>query len=374
MPNQEYTARNELFEPSRFQRAVDLLTKWTSGPEPLIPSAGLLAGRGGKIIEPLYFGKQGPEPAAEPIRRDGLFLLASLTKPVTYLAGLQLVEQGLLNLHDPVVKYLPEFAPHHKEEIRVLHLFTHTSGLPDSLPDNAELRMKHSPMKAFIEGTFNTMPLFPAGTKLSYQSMGTLMVAELVQRLTGQTIHDYLKKEIFEPLGMTSSGLGSRGIDRARIIRVETTPEQQGTDWGWNSKYWQEFGAPWGGMFSTPEDYAKICQMLLNGGSLGDARILSPAAVKTMTTNRLDDLADLPEATRRTEGWGLGWRMNQPGSNDPFGNFLSPRAFGHWGATGTMVWIDPDLDGFFMLFTSAILSRSKPYLIQISNIVTSAFR
>ncbi|MEX0725324.1 MAG: serine hydrolase domain-containing protein [Planctomycetaceae bacterium] len=367
-----YAPIEDLLDASRFQLAVDLLKKWTSGPEPLIPSAGLIVGRQGRIIEPLYFGKQGPEPNAEPIRDDGLFLLASLTKPITYIAGLQLVERGLLNLHDPVMKYLPEFAAQHKEDIRVIHLFTHTSGLPDGLPENTELRMKHAPMKAFIEGTFNCTTLFPAGTQLSYQSMGTLTVAALVERLTGLTIHEYLKKEIFTPLGMTNSGLGSKGIDRERLIRVETTSEQQGTDWGWNSKYWQEFGAPWGGMFSTPEDYAKICQMLLNGGSLGDAKILSSSAVRTMITNRLDDLPDLPEATRRTEGWGLGWRMNQPGSDDPFGNFLSPNAFGHWGATGTMIWVDPELDAFFMLFTSAILSRSKPMLINVSNIVTSA--
>lgn len=137
--------------------------------------------------------------------------------------------------------------------------------------------------------------------------MGTLIAAELVQRISGLTIHEFLKREIFAPLGLQSTGLGSAGLDRQRIVRVET-PEYQGDgDFGWNSRYWQELGSPWGGMFSSPADFAVICQLLLNGGEYEGVQILSPGTVKMMTTNRLNDYAELPEPLRRTQPWGLGW-------------------------------------------------------------------
>ena len=130
--------------------------------------------------------KVGPERDSPPIRRDAIFLLASITKPVVYLGALMLVERGLLNLSDPVTRYLPDFAAHHKEGTLVQHLFTHTSGLPDMLPDDKELRAAHAPLSRFIEKAIReTVPLFPAGTNWSYQSMGTLVVAELIQKISG---------------------------------------------------------------------------------------------------------------------------------------------------------------------------------------------
>src|SRR4029078_493144 len=101
----------------------------------------------------------------------GLFLMSSLTKPVVYLAAMILVERGLLNLSDKVTRYIPDFAAHHKEETLVLHLFTHTSGLPDILDNNIELRKAHAPLSKFIEHAIrDTVPLFPPGTNLKYQS------------------------------------------------------------------------------------------------------------------------------------------------------------------------------------------------------------
>src|SRR5204863_9436310 len=113
---------------------------------------------------------------------------------VTYLGAMLLVERGLLNLSDRVTRYIPDFAAHHKENTLVQHLFTHTSGLPDMLDNNLELRRAHAPLSKFIEGAIrDTVPLFAAGTKLSYQSMGTLVVAEIVQRISGLSIAAYLK-------------------------------------------------------------------------------------------------------------------------------------------------------------------------------------
>ena len=286
----------------------------------------------------------------------------------------RLVERGKLNLSDPVARYIPDFAAHHKDTTLVQHLFTHTSGLPDMLPDNDQLRRQQAPLERFIQGAIrDTVPLFPPGTRYSYQSMGTLVVAELIQRISGMTIHEYLKKELFDPLGLQSIGMGSRGLDRARLVRVQTPPGRDSKQWGWNSRYWQELGAPWGGVFSSPMDLAVISQLMINGGTHDGVRILSPSMVEMATTNRLDDYPDLPESTRRTLPWGLGWQMNHPGTPGSWSDLLDRQAFGHTGATGTMLWIDRDRDGFCMLLTTAVRSRAPWRLVQLSNIVASAF-
>jgi CubicO group peptidase (beta-lactamase class C family) len=152
--------------PHRLEDAYKLLAEWTKGPRPAIPGAALVVGRHGKIVPPRFFGRQGPEPDAEAIRPDGMFLLASITKPITYLGAMLLVERGLLNLNDRVTRYIPDFAAHHKEETQVHHLFTHTSGMPDMLKNNVELRKTHSPLKKFIDGAIrDTVPPFgPART------------------------------------------------------------------------------------------------------------------------------------------------------------------------------------------------------------------
>lgn len=359
----------------KLQRAYDLLESWTQGAQPAIPGGAILVGRHGKVVPPRFFGRQGPEPDAERIRQDGMFLLASISKPITYLGAMILVERGLLSLSDRVTHYLPDFAAHHKEETLVSHLFTHTSGMPDMLPDNAEMRKAHAPLETFMQGaTRDTVPLFPAGTDFSYQSMGTLVVAKIVQELSGLPIDQFLKQEIFDPLGLQSTGLGSRRLERKRIVRVQIPDYQADSDFGWNSTYWQELGAPWGGMFSTPEDFAVICQMLLNGGQYGDVRLLAPDTIRLMTTNRLHDYPDVPEPIRRTEPWGLGWQLNPVGTSKSWSDLLDRNAFGHTGATGTMAWIDRRRDGFCLLFTTAIRSRAPWRLVHLSNAIAASFQ
>ena len=119
---------------------------------------------------------------------------------------MKLVEQGVLNLTERVTTYIPDFAAHHKDKIEVQNLFTHTSGLPDMLDNNVELRKANAPLSEFIRGAiYDTIPKFDHGTKVSYQSMGTLTVAEIVQRLSGQSIQDFVRDEIIKPLGLKST-------------------------------------------------------------------------------------------------------------------------------------------------------------------------
>ena len=358
----------------RLEVAYDLMKKWTTGPDAPIPGGAILVGRKGKIVPPRFFGRQGPEEDAPLLRKDALFLMASITKPVVYLGAMMLVERGRLNLTDRVTRYVPEFEAHGKKETLVGHLFTHTSGLPDMLKDNEKLRRDHAPLKKFLDGAAkDTVPLFEAGTKLSYQSMGTAVVAEIIQRLSGKTIAEYLRKEIFDPLGLKSTGLGSKGFARQRLVRVQVPDYQAKSDFDWNSDYWQQLGAPWGGLFSSPEDFAVVCQLMLEGGEWGGVRLLSPASVTMMTTNRLDDLPDLPEPVRRTQPWGLGWRMNHPGTRDSWGDLLGRHVFGHTGATGTMVWMDPRTQGFCLLLTSALYEKAPWRMVHLSNAVAASF-
>lgn len=357
-------------DPARLKRVYDMLDAWTKSGD--VPAAAVSVGRGDKMVAPRFFGRMGAEENAEPIRDDALFLMASITKPIVYFGAMLLVERGLLTLTDRVTRYLPDFAAHHKEETLILHLFTHTSGLPDMLDNNVELRKSHAPLAKYVEhGARDTVPLFPPGTQLSYQSVGTNLVAEIIRLIDGRPIAQFLKEEIFAPLGLKSIGLGSQGFDEKRLVRAQT-PEYQDPSFGWNSKYWRELGAPWGGLFSSPADFAVLCSLMLNGGAVGDVRIAAPATIAAMTRNQLLNLPKLPESTARTQPWGLGWRLNHPGTDDSWGDLLGPRVFGHTGATGTLVWMDPDTGVFCLLLTNAIRERAPWRLKQLSNAVVAA--
>lgn len=355
----------------RLQRAFDWLARWTK--EDRIPAAVICVGGRGKMLRPRFFGRHDPREQT-PLRPDALFLIASITKPVTATAVMLLVERGYLRLEDRVAEYVPKFAQQGKDVVQIRHLLTHTSGLPDMLPNNEQLRAAHQPLSAFIEEICRTPLLFPPGTKVSYQSMGIAMLAEIVHQVSGMTLRDFLKKELFDPLGMNDTSLGWQPEKRDRIARIRISPEQEKTDWNWNSPYWLSFGAPWGGLITSPSDFGRFCLMMLGGGRLGEVRILSPATVRAMTCNQLAAMPQVPEEERRCRPWGLGWRLNWPASSANFGDLLGPRTYGHWGATGTLCWIDPDADAFLVLFTTQPQEPEGRFLARISNCVAAALQ
>jgi CubicO group peptidase (beta-lactamase class C family) len=358
------------FDGTRLDRAYRLLEKWTA--EDRVPAAGLCVGRRGRMVEPRFFGKHKPEPGAPALKSDALFLVASITKPVTVTAAMMLVERGELSLEDRVATWVPAFAGRGKGEVQVRHLMTHTSGLPDMLPDNEKLRKAHKPLSAFVEATCKEPLLFPPGTRVSYQSMGTLMVAEIVHQISGKTVHEFLRKEVFEPLGMLDTSLGWQPAKKDRIAAVRLTPEAAKENWTHNTPYWLALGAPWGGMITSPADFTRFCQMMLNGGELDGVRILAPATVRAMTSNQLACMPRVPEEERRCRPWGLGWRLNWPGHSANFGDLLGARTYGHWGATGTVCWIDPDTEAFCILFTTQPQEPEGRFLAKISNLVAAA--
>ncbi len=357
-------------DPAALKRADDLVQRWIAADR--IPAAGWCAGRRGRMIEPRLVGRQRPAKDAPALRKDALFLVASITKPVTATAVMMLVERGRLALDDRVAEFVPAFAANGKGDVQIRHLLTHTSGLPDMLPNNEKLRRAHRPMADFVQETCKLPLLFPSGTRVSYQSMGILMLAEIVHQVAGMTVADFLAKEVFGPLGMSDTSLGWQPARRARIAAVRIGAEAEKTDWNWNTPYWLGFGAPWGGLITSPADFARFCQMMLSGGTLGKVRLLSPATVRAMTSNQLAHLPRLPEEDRRCRPWGLGWRLNWPAHSANFGDLLGPRAFGHWGSTGTLCWIDPDAEAFFILFTTQPQEPEGRFLARLSNVVAAA--
>lgn len=360
----------------RWSAACELLAGFCD--DGTISSAALVAGRGSAVLQPQLFGKQLLN-GEEPLRDDAMFLVASITKPIVASAALLLVERGLLTLSDKVTDYIPEFGKNGKNAVRIRNLLTHTSGLPDMLPDNVALRKSHAPLSAFVEGTCEVELDFPAGRGVRYQSMGFAILGEIIQRISGVPCADFVRREIFEPLGMVDSWLGlpEKAFEGAapvvdRVTEVLLPEEMVGEDWNWNGHYWRTLGAPWGGLITTPADLARFCQMML-GAPANGAQILSPATIRAATRNQLEMMADVPEVDRRTRPWGLGWRLNWPAHSANFGDFMGSRTYGHWGATGTVLWIDPDQNSFAVLLTTKPQEPHGTWLARVSNAVTASF-
>lgn len=366
-------------DPQRWQAALKLVEGWCASGE--LPAAGLVAGRGDAATDVHLFGKQTLAEDSPPILQDSIFLVASITKPVIATAILMLVERGLIVLGDRVEEYVPEFRGKKKRGITVRHLLTHTSGLPDMLPNNRELREVQSPFSKFISEICDVTPDFPPGRGLQYQSMGIAMLGEIIKRVTGKSHTHFVRDEILQPLGMNNSELGAPDYwydAPEKIIRrvVESkVPEDQkaATDWNWNSRYWLQFGAPWGGLLTTPGDLSKFSRMMLGNGEFNGVRILSPATVAEATRSQTNGFPDLSETDRRCKPWGYGWKMIWPGRSENFGDLLSPDTYGHWGSTGSLLWIDPRSRTFLIILTTLPQDPRGAYLARCSNAVAAAF-
>jgi CubicO group peptidase (beta-lactamase class C family) len=274
---------------------------------------------------------------------DTIFLLASISKPMTAAGVMLLADRRELLLTDPVHKFIPEFSGADRDLITVQHLLTHTSGLPDMLPENEALRRRHASLADFVAVTCKTPLLFRPGTKVSYQSMGILLASEIVQRISGVSFREFLRREIFLPLGMrdTSLGLGGRRIEDTAQCQVESKE-----DWSWNTPYWRNLGAPWGGVHSTAADVSRFLEAFLRP----NGRVLKRETSRAMITNHTAGL---------NEAWGLGWMLD-PGK---FSRACSLRTFGHYGATGTVAWADPDTGVRCVLLTTKPAEQSRDGLL-----------
>ncbi len=364
-PNElkEGTAESAGMSREALERAGDLLASAIENGQ--MGAASLVVGRRGILVFARGYGRQSPDADAAAVEPDSVFLLASITKPVTACALMLLVERGQVSLNDPVAQYLPEFQGGERDQVQVRHLLSHTSGMPDMLPQNIELRRAHAPLCEFVRGALQTPLLYTPNTDFKYQSKGILLAAEIVERISGQRLRDFEKKEIFDPLGMNRSALGLNGFAIADTVWCGMTKPESGDSahWGPNSPYWRDIGAPWGGMHSSGLDLAILLQTMLNGGEYAGRRIFSAAAVRAMTTNQNPTLANAP--------WGFGWALAGSRVWNFFGELVTPGSFGHVGATGTVVWADPERQLSCAILTNQMVEGGS-LLRRVSNAVAAA--
>ncbi len=324
-------------------------------------AASLLVARHEKVVLHRGYGKLAPTGEARPVTPGTVFLLASITKPVTACSLLLLAERGKVSLNDPARVYLPELA---HQDIRVRDLLSHTSGMPDMLPENTELRRAHAPLSEFVKHAMTTPLLYPPRTDFRYQSMGTLLAGEIVERVSGKRLRDFEREEIFAPLGMKDSslGLGGRRIEDTAWCQSQPGPD---TDrFGANSPYWRDMGHPWGGMHSTTMDLAILLQTFLDGGVYAGKRVFSRATVAAMTRD---------QNTAIGKPWGLGWGLATSIVWSYFGELVSPRTFGHSGATGTVAWADPETGLVCVILTTRPSGEDDGRLLRVvSNAVAGA--
>jgi CubicO group peptidase (beta-lactamase class C family) len=330
-------------------------------------AAALLVARHGRVVLHKGFGRLSPAADAPVVQPDSVFLVASITKPVTACALMLLVERGRVSLGDPVNHYLPEFTGGERDKVLVRDLLKHTSRLPDMLPENIDLRRAHAPLSEFVRHTMTTPLLFSPGSQFRYQSMGVLLAGEIVERLTGTRLRDFEKKEIFDPLGMKDSSLGLGGRRISELVNCPPTPGTDPADderFGPNSLYWRDMGHPWGGMHSTTTDLAILLQTFLDGGVRAGKQIFSPATVRAMTSDQNVELH---------APWGLGWALGRSRSWNAFGDLVSGKAFGHAGATGTMAWADPETQVLCVILTNRPYSVDDGrFLRLVSNAVSAS--
>jgi CubicO group peptidase (beta-lactamase class C family) len=314
------------FEKAKLDQALAMIAAKTSSGE--VSEAALVARRGGHTLASL--------------KPDRVFVLASISKPMTVTGVMRLVERGQLRLDDRVRTFLPEFTGGDRDAITVRQLLTHTSGLPDMLPENVELRKRHAPLADFVAATCRTPLLFKPGTQVRYQSMGILLASAIAERITGMSFRDFLAGEVFRPAGMraTSLGLGTREIAGTARIQVEGDD-----DWNGNSPYWRNLGAPWGDVHSTAADVTRFLDLFLHP----NGRVLQKQTARAMIANQ----------TGLAEPWGFGWEIKP----ETFGKACSPATFGHYGASGTVAWADPQTDLTCVLLTTKPLTESKTSLL-----------
>lgn len=337
----------------RMQTATNILQQQVDAG--MLESA-VLHVRKGKDTFQQAFGKAG--------NADAIFLLASITKTMTATGVMVLADRGELRLSDPVVKYIPEFSEGARKQITLEQLLTHTSGLPDQLENNAALRSKHAPLTDFVQGAIRTPLLFAPGTKYHYQSMGILLAAEVVERITKTPLPDFLAKEAFTPLGMTRSALGLGHFKLEETVRCQTehaAPESGAGDpkastWDWNSPYWRNLAAPWGGAHGSAADVARFLDSFMHPAG----KVLRAETVRLMLRNHTPGL----EASR-----GIGFMVGPAG----FGQGCSEQSFGHSGSTGTLAWADPAKDTTCVILTS-LPSRvsAQTILHPVSDVISAA--
>jgi CubicO group peptidase (beta-lactamase class C family) len=327
-----------------------------------------LVARGGRIVDWHVTG-HADLARTRSMRHDAIFRVYSMTKPVTSVAILQLLEQGRLGLDDPVTKHLPELAslrvlsgsldaPQWRAPARPItlrHLLTHTAGFPAGLPgDEAATRWterddphRAADLRGFVAALARGGALAAdPGTRFGYEAANTEVLARVVEVVSGRDFAGYLQDAIFAPLRMRDTGFAVPAAERGRVVDITrmsgagTLELDAGPSAAAPGAPLNPYASGAGGLYSTAADYARFCQMLLDGGTLDGATVLGRKTVELMLANHLAGMLDPPvNQYSDGEGFGLGGyvvldpaRRGSPGSVGQFG----------WsGAASTNFLIDP---------------------------------
>jgi uncharacterized protein YbbC (DUF1343 family)/CubicO group peptidase (beta-lactamase class C family) len=323
-----------------------------------LPGAVILVGRGDAVVYHQAFGQRAVRPSPESMTEDTIFDLASLTKVVaTTTSVMKLVEEGRIRLSDPVVQFVPEFGRHGKDAITIRQLLTHTSGLRPDL----ELEVEFHGADEAIRRAAEEVPASPPGEQFVYSDINFFLLGDIVRRVSGERLDRYATAHVFDPLGMKETAFLPPESWRSRIAPTEAcavlawpctstaVPFLRGVVHDPTARR-MDGVAGHAGLFSTAGDLARFCRMLLNGGRLGAARILSPATVARMTS------VSTPVEMRAVRG--LGWDIDSPYSSNR-GELFPIGSFGHTGFTGTSLWLDPGTRSYVVFLSNRVHPDGK---------------
>ncbi len=347
-----------------------------------LPGAVVLVGRKGRVVWRKSYGSRALEPAREPMTPDTIFDVASLTKVVATATSIMiLVERGKLRLSDPVSLHIPELKGEGRERITIEQLLTHISGYA---PD-FDLRERWSGYDEAIKRLIKEPLRNPPGTRFTYSDIGFIALGEVVARVSQMPLDQFAQKNIFGPLRMSSTGFRPNATLESRIAPTERRRGQlsylgdtavnagaEGDVWLRGqvhdpTSYRMNGVAGHAGLFSTANDLAIYCQMILSGGSYGGVRVLSPLTVAQMTRPRI------VSSSGNTRG--LGWDINTSYSTNR-GELFPLGSFGHTGFTGTSIWIDPASEMFVVFLSNRVHPDGKgdvgPLRGRVASIVASS--
>ncbi len=331
----------------------------------IIPGAVVLIARGGRVGYAEAFGWRDRE-AEAPMKLDAIFRIASMTKPLTSVAAMILAEEGKLQIAAPVAEYLPELADRivgaervpAQRTMTVQDLLRHTSGLTYATFGDSPVQMiwrdaqlmTPDQTNAELVSKLASLPLlFEPGTTWEY-SMSTDVLGRVVEVVSGQDLADFIDARICRPLGLHDTGFAATGERAGRVAEPQIDPAIGKRPPMHDVIHPGRWASGGGGAVSTAADYARFCQMLLNGGELDGSRLLAPKTVALMASDHLPPdcgygdtarsrfgaLAPVPEMGY---GFGLGFAVRTAAGRCPLPGSVGEYFWG--GVHGTAFWIDP---------------------------------